>query len=599
MKHYIILFLLFVQSSFAQFTYEAKVNKPSIGINERLRVDFVMNDDGDNFKAPNFDGFTVVMGPNQSISYSWINGKKTYNKTYSFYLAPTKKGTFTIKPSSIEYDGQIYKSNTVQVKVGDAVQEEEDPYQGFFDPFGFGNGNPQQQQQPQGKIGEGVHLVAYISNENPYVNEPITVVYKLYVSPYVNVYGSRETASPKYNNFWSQFIDMNEFKPVRDTYNGEVYTSIEIRKAVLYPQKAGKLPLEPLRLEIDMDVPTGQYDFFGRPAYKQGTKTVVAGNKSINVKALPEQGKPADFNGAVGAFYFQVTPSKTTLRTDESLDVLVEVSGQGNLKLFSLPKLVLPTSLEVFDPEHVEEVQTPLSGMVGKIADRYTILPQQKGTYVIKPMSFSYFDLKTKTYKTVTSKEIELTVTQGNAVASSSSSSQDNDKQEVVAKDEFAYIKSNPRFVAVSQDFLGSNLFYLLIGVAFIGIPVVMIYRGKKEARDADVVGNKMRKSDKLAKKYLSEAKKQIGKKAEFYVAMERSLHNFLKAKLSIETSEMSTDNIEELLQSKNANLDTITNFIKLKENCEMARYAPSSNAEMQNDYDLASQVITQLNKQL
>lgn len=596
MRYCIILFLLLVQNAFAQFTFETKVSNPSIGINERLRVDFIMNDDGDNFKAPNFEGFNVIMGPNQSISYSWVNGKKTYNKTYSFYLVPTKKGTFTIKPGSIEFDGQIYKSNSIQVKIGDAVQEEEDPYQGFYDPFGFGG--PQQQQQSQGKIGEGAHLVAYISNENPYVNEPITVVYKLFVSPYVNVYGSRETSAPKYNNFWSQFIEMKEFRPVRDTYNGEIYTSIEIRKVVLYPQKAGKLPLEPLRLEIDMDVPTGQYDFFGRPAYKQGTNTVVAGNKSINVKALPEQGKPADFGGAVGDFTFKVTPSKTSLRTDESLDVLVEVTGKGNLKLFSLPELNLPASLEVFDPEHIEEVKTPLSGMVGKIADRYTILPQQKGTYMIKPMSFSYFDLNTKTYKTITSNEIELNVTQGATVASNSSTSTD-DKQQVVAKDEFAYIKSNPKFISISNDFLGSTLFYILIGIAFIGVPLVIIYRDKKEARDADVVGNKIRQSDKLAKKYLSEAKKQIGKKAEFYVAMERSLHNFLKAKLNIETSEMSTDNIQELLLSKNANNDTITNFIKLKNNCEMARYAPSSNAEMQSDYDLASQVITQLNKQL
>ncbi|UYW01063.1 BatD family protein [Flavobacterium agricola] len=599
MKHYLILLLLVVQNAFAQFTYEAKVNKSTIGINERLRVDFVMNNDGDNFKVPGFEGFNVIMGPNQSISYKWINGKKTYNKTYTYYLEPTKKGTFVIKPSSIEFEGQIYKSNPIEVKVGDAVQEEEDPYQGYWDPFGFGNSGPPAPQQAQGKIGEGAHLVAYISNDNPYVNEPITVVYKLYVSPYVNVYGSRETATPKFNNFWSQFIDMKDFKPTRDTYNGEVYTSIEIRKVVLYPQKAGSLALEPLRLEIDMDVPSGQYDFFGRPAYKQGTKTVVAGNKSIQVKPLPEAGKPADFAGAVGEFTFSVTPSKTTLRTDESLDVLVEVAGRGNLKLFSLPQLVLPPSLEVFDPEHNEQVQTPLSGMVGKISDRYTILPQQKGTYVIKPMSFSYFDLASKTYKTITTDEIELDVTQGQQIAANGAATNSDGKQEVVAKDEFAYIKTNAKFTAVSDDFLGSNLFYLLIAIAFIGIPVVIIYRGKKEARDADVVGNKIRKSDRLAKKYLSEAKKCIGNKEEFYVAMERSLHNFLKAKLSIETSEMSTDNINELLLSKNAKSETITDFIKLKQNCEMARYAPSSKAEMQQDYELASQVITQLNKQL
>lgn len=595
MKHYLILLLLITQSALAQVTFEAKVNKSSIGINERLRVEFVMNEDGDNFKAPSFDGFTILMGPNQSVSYSWVNGKKSFNKSYSFYLSPTKKGTFTIRPATIEIDGQIYKTKALQVKVGDAVEQEEDPYQGY-DPFGFARGGRPQPQQPQGKIGEGVHLVANISNQNPYVNEPITVVYKLYVSPYANVYGSQETATPKYNNFWSQFIEMKEFKPVRDTYNDEIYTSIEIRKVVLYPQKAGSLPLEPLKLDIDMDVPTGQYDVFGRQVYKQGKKSVVAGNKSIQVKALPETGKPADFNGAVGDFEFKVLPSKTALKTGESLDLVVEVVGKGNLKLFSLPELTLPAALEVFDPEVIENIQTPLSGMVGRKGNRYTIIPQQKGKFVIKPLSFSYFDLKTKSYKTITSDEIELDVTQGDVVASSDSV--DNKKQ-VVAKDEFAYIKNQVTFNKVTNDFLGSTLFYVLLFVAVAGVPVVIVLRKKKEALDADVVGNKVKQSNKLAKKYLSEAQKQIGNKEAFYVAMERALHNFLKAKLNIETSEMSSDNIKELLQSKKASEQTIASFIKIKQNCEMARYAPSSNTEMQNDYDLASQVLTDLNKQL
>lgn len=595
MKHYLILLLLITQSALAQVTFEAKVNKSSIGINERLRVEFVMNEDGDNFKAPSFDGFSILMGPNQSVSYSWVNGKKSFNKSYSFYLSPTKKGTFTIRPATIEIDGQIYKTKALQVKVGDAVEQEEDPYQGY-DPFGFARGGRPQPQQPQGKIGEGVHLVANISNQNPYVNEPITVVYKLYVSPYANVYGSQETATPKYNNFWSQFIEMKEFKPVRDTYNDEIYTSIEIRKVVLYPQKAGSLPLEPLKLDIDMDVPTGQYDVFGRQVYKQGKKSVVAGNKSIQVKALPETGKPADFNGAVGDFEFKVLPSKTALKTGESLDLVVEVVGKGNLKLFSLPELTLPAALEVFDPEVIENIQTPLSGMVGRKGNRYTIIPQQKGKFVIKPLSFSYFDLKTKSYKTITSDEIELDVTQGDVVASSDSV--DNKKQ-VVAKDEFTYIKNQVTFNKVTNDFLGSTLFYVLLFVAVAGVPVVIVLRKKKEALDADVVGNKVKQSNKLAKKYLSEAQKQIGNKEAFYVAMERALHNFLKAKLNIETSEMSSDNIKELLQSKKASEQTIASFIKIKQNCEMARYAPSSNTEMQNDYDLASQVLTDLNKQL
>ena len=598
MKQYLIFILLLAQQTFAQVTFEAKVNKSSIGVNERLRVEFVMNEDGDNFKAPNFDGFNVLMGPNQSVSYSWVNGKKSFNKSYSYYLTPTRKGTFTIKTASIEINGQTYKTNPIQVKVGDAVKEEEDPYQGY-DPFGFarGGGRPQQAQQPQGKIGEGVHLVANISNVNPYVNEPITVVYKLYVSPYSNVYGSQETATPKFNNFWSQFIEMKEFKPVRETFNDEVYTAIEIRKVVLYPQKGGTLPLEPLRLDIEMDVPTGQVDIFGRPVYKQGKKTVVAGNKSIVVKELPQAGKPEDFNGAVGTFDFKVIPSKTNLKTGESLDLLVEVSGKGNLKLFSLPEVNLPSSLEVFEPEVIEKIETPLSGMNGRKANRYTIIPQQKGKFIIKPISFTYFDLSSKTYKTITSNEIELNVEQGDALTSSGATT--NNKQEVVAKDEFAYIKQEAQFSEVGNDFLGSTLFWTLLAISVAGIPVVIILSKKKEALDNDVVGNKIKQSDKLAKKFLSEAKKQIGNKEAFYVAMEKALHNFLKAKLSIETSEMSTDNIQELLESKGVQPATIASFIKLKQNCEMARYAPSSNTEMQNDYDTASQVITDLNKQL
>jgi len=603
MKNYIFLLLLTVQGVFAQVEFKATVSKNNIGINERLRVDFTMNDDGDNFEAPSFEGFKVFGGPNQSVNYSWVNGRKSFSKSYSFFLAPTKKGTFVIKPASIEIGGKVYKTNPVKVTVGNAVaqpepEEEEDPFAIIF-----GNGRPRQPQQPQAPPqlkGDGVHLVAEISNPNPYLNEPITAVYKLYVSPYVSVSDFRETASPKYNNFWSQSIDVKNLSVQQGKYNGEDYRYVVLRKTVLYPQKSGKLKIEPLSLDITMQAPTGRRDVFGRMEITNGTKRVSAGAQTINVKALPETGKPEDFTGAVGHFDFKVKPSKTTLKSGESMQIEVSVAGKGNMKLFSLPKPVVPSALEMYDPEHKENVTTPLTGTQGTISDTYTIVPQYKGTYTIKPLVFSYFDLNSKTYKTIASEEIRINVLDGPMPTSGNDDTASAEKQTITKSDQFAFIKSKTELSPIkTDDFLGSTLFYSLLFAPFLILPIIVLAKKKKEAMDSDVAGNKIRQSNKLAKKFLSEASKQLGNKELFYDAMERALHNFLKAKLHIETSEMSKENIQELLASKKAQTETIGDFMKLMDNCEFARYAPSTNVAMQQDYDKAVGVISDLSKQI
>ncbi|MBN9284614.1 MULTISPECIES: BatD family protein [unclassified Flavobacterium] len=583
MKKYIFLLLLSFQGLLAQVQFDASVSKTSLGINERLRVDFTMNEDGDNFSPPAFEGFRVVGGPNQAVSYSWMNGKKSFNKSFSYFLMPLKKGTLVIKQASIEIEGKIYKTAPIKVTITNAVQEEVNPY------------NPQQ------KMGEGIHLVAEISKTNPYINEPITVVYKLYVSNTASVRNWREMASPKYNDFWSQNIDIKKLVVENGKYNGEDYRYVVLRKTVLYPQKAGKLEIEPLSLDIEVDLPTGRRDFFGRMEYASGNKTVSAGAKSISVRSLPEAGKPVDFSGAVGDFDFKVTPSKTTLKSGESLDLVVSVSGKGNLKLFNLPKPVVPSALEMYDPEHKEKVNTPLSGMQGEITDTYTIIPQYKGNYQIKPMVFSYFDWSANAYKTITSKEIMVNVLDGPMPTSGDPQvASAEGKQNVVANDQFQFIKLKTNLTAVAQkDFLGSGFFYSLLLAPFLIIPVIVLAKKKKEAIDGDVAGNKIRQSNKLAKKFLSEANKQLGSKEAFYVAMEKALHNFLKAKLHIETSEMSKENIRELLLSKKAAPDTVQNFIALMDSCEFARYTPASVGTMQQDYDKAVTVISGLEKQI
>ena len=411
----------------------------------------------------------------------------------------------------------------------------------------------------------------------------------------------RELNKPKYNDFWSQNIDIKQLVAEEGMFKGEKYRYVVLRKTVLYPQKTGKLEIEPLSLDLDLQLPTNRRNIFGQVLMTTGNKRVSAGSKTIAVKSLPEAGKPADFSGAVGKFDFKVIPSKTNLKNGESLDLSVSVSGSGNMKLFTLPKPVVPNALEMYDPVHNEKVNTSLSGMTGKIVDNYAIIPQFKGNYPIKPMQFSYFDLGSGTYKTIRSPEIMINVLEGpTANDSNLAAATGIEKNKISTSEQFKFIKLKTSLSSVqNDDFLGSKAFYGLLFFPFLALPLLVLLKKKKEAIACDVLGNRVKATNRLAKKYLSEAKKQINNKEPFYVALEKAMHNFLKAKLHIETSEMSKSNIQELLLSRKANSETVNEFITLTENCELARYALTSSSTIQNDFDKAVSIISDLEKQI
>jgi len=579
-----LVFLFTLTSISAQVKFEAKVSKKKLGVNERLRIDFEMNRDGDNFIPPNFDDFTVVGGPNTSVSNSWYGGKRSYTKTYSYFLAPKRQGSFTIKQAIIEIEGETYKTFPVTVTVTKAINR------------------PKGSNDASALASENIHLVAEVSKSNPYLNEAITVVYKLYVSPNTGVSNWREKDIPRYNDFWSQNIDVKGLKVQQGTYKGEDYRYVVLRKTVLYPQKSGRLKIEPLVLDVTVEVPSKRRDIFGRRIMTKVPQTIRAGSRTLNVKPLPELDKPADFKGAVGDYTFKVSTSKTTLNATESLQAKVEVSGKGNLKLFELPKLTTPNALEVYEPEHKENVNTNLSGMRGKISDTYTIVPEYRGKYPLPSVTFSYFDLKTETYKKITSDEIIIDVINGPAANTEENNrpTTTNTQTIVPKSNAFAFIKTTSNWLPVSKTpFFKSTLFWLLLLMPLLLIPIAIFIRRQSDKRNADIVGNRVRKADRLAKKYLSAAKKALGDKEAFYIALEKALHNYLKAKLRIETSDFNKEKIQDLLTSKDVTLNAIEDFISILKNCELARYTPITQVTMENDYDKAAKTISFIDKQL
>ena len=563
-------------------SFEAILSKKSLGINEKLRVDFKMNKDGDNFTPPNFTGFKVVGGPNQSVSNMWVNGKRTFSKIYSYFLSPIKKGSVTIGQATIEIDNKIYKTLPVKISVSESVSISKDP------------------NDPNYVVNENLHLVAEVSNISPYLNEGTSIIYKLYYSPQINVTNVGEIETPEFENFWSQNIKIPRLQIERGSYKGDNYNFVTWKKIVLYPQKSGKLEVLPLSLDVSVDVPTNRRDFFGNRIYNQVSKKVTAGKRSINVKVLPLNA-PESFNGAVGKFDIKLKTNKTELNASESLQATVKVSGNGNLKLFSTPSIKVPSSLEKYDPEYNEKVSTSLTGMKGFISNTYTLVPQFQGKYPIKPVEFTFFNPKSNKYETIYSDEIIINVLEGplsfqeNNINSSSTTKSKNILPSI---NQFKFIKTEFDLVKInSSSFIYSISFYSALIFPVLAILLLLIFFKSKKITNSQLIESRSRRANKLAKKYLSEARKNLENKDVFYVALEKALHNFLKSKLSIETFDYSKEKISKLLFTKNIDKESIEFFIKLIENCEFARFTPASNVAINNDYENAVKVITEIDK--
>ena len=261
----------------------------------------------------------------------------------------------------------------------------------------------------------------------------------------------------------------------------------------------------------------------------------------------------------------------------------------------------MPAALEIYDPQRRDNVSTTLSGLQGTMTEVYTLIPQFKGRFTIRPVAFSFFDPKLGIYRTITSAAAIIDVPTGpDATAAAYEDASGTTKQAVQANEQFRFIALKTTLQEVGESgFFGSARFYILLLLPLLLIPGIVVLRKKKTAQQSDIAGNRAKQTQKMAKVYLAEAKNYLGDKERFYVALERALHNFLKAKLAIETTQMTKQNIRQLLLSKKSDPTTVEEFIRVIDNCEFARYAPSSGAAMQQDYDSAEAVITALEKQI
>ena len=530
MKKLLILLLTFntlILSS--QVKFDVSVSKSKLGLNERFRVDFVMNQNGDNFSPPKFENFQIIGGPNQSIKTSYVNGERNFSKTYSYFLKPLKKGRLKISQASIEIDNEIYKSLPIEVLITDSVKQPSDAVTQYYND-------------------DDIELRALISKGSPFLNEPITVVYKLYYKAPINISDARETETPKFKDFWSQTIKIPQLKVQREVYKGQNYNVVEWRKVVLYPQRVGELEISPLSLNLVLDVPTDKRDFFGNVIYDQTSQLISTGMRRINVKNLPTQGKPDSFSGAVGEFEFDVILNKNSLRATESFQAELKVKGSGNLKLFDLPNILVPNSMELFDPEREELINTNLSGMSGSISKLFTIIPRFQGNFPIEEVEFSYFNPETEKYKILKSPRLTIDVYDGPALSNTIT----NDNSNIITSDDsFRFIKIKGNLREIKNDiFFESKLFYALVTSPFallLSLLALTIYRRNRKESSDELIRIEERQINKM----IESAKDSIGDKILFYDKIEKAIIKSLIVKFSIRMESLNKDKIEQIGEEK------------------------------------------------
>jgi len=574
----------------AQVTFKASANKV-VELGENFRLNFTVNSNGTGFLPPDLSNFSILAGPSTqtSTSFQSINGKTTQAiaNTYSYIIQGRKEGKFTIGKAKITVDGTTYESNTLTIEVikGNASTNSETI---------VGNNVS---SSKKGDIFARINL----NKTSVYQGEQLIATLKIYDR--VGLSALNDYKFPAYTGFWSQDIEVPT-RPsiVREKVNNKIYGTVLLRKSILFPQKSGNLRIEPFEVECIVKEKAGQRrNFFGElvDIYRDVPKKLTSAPRTIKVLPLPAN-KPASFTGAVGSnFKFSVNVDRTELKSNESITVKVTISGSGNMQIVDKINLNFPASFEVFDPKVNNNISNTGAGANGSKTFEYLIVPREPGNYTIPAVQFSYFDIRSKSYKTLTAKELKFKIEKGdNSQLYTTSQGLTKEEVQSIGSDIRHIVEDDFELHKQAYSFFGSFSFYIFYLVSFIISLVTIIVLRKKIAQNQNIVLQKNKKANKISRKRLKVAAnfmKQTDKEA-FYDEVIRALWGYLSDKLNIPVSDLSRNTVKETLVDRKIDEVIINSFVEIIDNCEFAKYAPTSiENQMEQDYDKARQVINKL----
>ena len=570
-------------------------NAPEVVVSgDQFRLSFTISSKKvRDFRAPNIKDFEVLMGPSRSTQYQNINGVETNSITFTYILMAGKEGTYKIPGATIVADGNNYTSNSVEIKVLPPDQSS-----------GSASGSSSQSSRNQANSGKitdkELFMMATASKTKVYEQEAILLTYKVYTQ--VNLTELRGDI-PDLKGFHTQEVELPKQKTFTlEHYNGRNYNTTIWRQLVLFPQQTGKIEIPSVTFEGTVSQRIASADpfdaFFNGGNVINIQKNLVTPKLVIDVKELPA-GKPSNFSGGVGEFTISSSINTQELKTNDAVTIKLVISGTGNMKLINTPEVAFPQDFEIYDPKVDNKFNLTRNGLSGNKVIEYLAIPRHAGTYTIPPIEFSYFDLKSQSYKTLKTDVYTLNVAKGEGNSEQVVANFISKEDLKVLGQDIRYIKTgNTNLTRKDDYFFGSMNYWMwyIIPLALF-IACMVIYR-KQALENANVAKVRTKKANKVATKRMKNAGKLLAeKKTEaFYDEVLKALWGYISDKLSMPVSQLSKDNIEGKLQQHQVADELVKEFIDILNDCEFARYAPGSQDEkMDKIYSSAIEVISKM----
>lgn len=567
---------------------------------DQVRLVFTVNSqDIKDFRAPSIKGFDVLMGPSRSqqSSIQIINGKRTSNSStaFTYILLAGSPGTYTIPAASVEVNGEKVFSNAISIKV-----LPQDQNSGNSGNNGGGSASSSRSQSAGSRISANdLFITATASKTTVHEQEAILLTYKVYtVVNLRQLYGKM----PDLKGFHTQEVELPQQKTFTlEHYKGRNYNTTVWSQYVLFPQQTGKLEIPSITFDgvvAQQTVSDDPFDaFFNGGGYVEVKKKITTPKVVINVQPLPA--KPAGFSGAVGEFKLASSINATDVKTNDAVTIKLTLSGTGNMKLIGTPEVKFPQDFEIYDPKVTDDYKLTNSGLTGTKTFEYLAIPRHAGNFTIPAVEFTYFDLKSNSYKTLKTEAYNLKVAKGQGNADQVISDFTNKESVKMLGKDIRFIKLGDSSLRPKGDFffgtVGYYLCYLIPLLLFVVFAV--IYR-QKALENANVAKVKTKKANKVATRRMKLAGKLLAenKKNEFYDEVLKALWGYISDKLSIPVSQLSKDNIEAELTNYGVQEALIAEFIGVLNECEYARYAPGNeNEAMDKVYSASVEVISKM----
>jgi hypothetical protein len=592
-----ILFALFFFSSlctgFGQ-KLSASLSKNPVAVGEPFQITFSLDASGSGFQGPDMSNFDVLSGPNGAQSMQIINGNMSQSVSYSYYLSAKKEGHFTLGPAFINCGGKKIESNTVTVDVGKAAA-----------------GSKNQQAGTSGKStrngDENIFVKTIVSKSSVYQGEQVLITYKVYA--HLNLVNFKDAKIPSYTGFWSQDVPITQnYTVTKENLNGVQYMVVEFRKTYLFPQRSGTLEIDPIEIECIVRQQSSRqqdpWSFWG-PAQEDVLYKVKGTGTKIEVKPLPESGKPAGFSGAVGQFSLKAKINKDKVKTNDAVNLNVSITGKGNISLVDPPRVQTPPDIESYDPKPSESINVTAGGVEGTKSIEQVLIPRYAGSFNIAPVEFSYFDPEKRAYVTLHSSDFKITVdkSEGDPATVTNMMPANNRKDVTVIGNDIRYIKTSGILLQDKNlHFFGTAGFYAgFILPAFAFLLFVLLQR-KRRQDNSNIQQLKMRKATGVARKRLKKAQDfaSANQKESFYQEVFHALYGYLSDRLSIPVSDLSKNAVATELEKRGVSAQTTHELLEVIDACEFARYAPSaSSSDLMGVYDKSILSITRLENEI